>query len=79
VLGVHAGHMREEIELRIALDPAGGDRLGGRLLSPRGESRPFDGWLGLISAIDAELSSQADPQLPPVQREGNRRTRSREA
>jgi hypothetical protein len=45
-----------EIELRIALDPADGDRLVGRLLSPQGEARPFDGWLGLISALDAELS-----------------------
>jgi hypothetical protein len=45
-----------EIELRIALDPADGNRLVGRVLSPRGGERPFDGWLGLISALDAELS-----------------------
>jgi hypothetical protein len=53
---VHAFRVPEEIELRIALDPAGGDRLVGRLLSPRGQERSFDGWLGLISALDAELS-----------------------
>jgi hypothetical protein len=54
-----------EIELRIALDPADGDRLVGRLLSPHGEARPFNGWLGLISALDAELSPLGlDPPTP---------------
>jgi hypothetical protein len=57
-----------EIELRIALDPADGDRLVGRLLSPQGEARPFDGWLGLISALDAELSPAGLDQPAPATR-----------
>jgi hypothetical protein len=52
----HAIGVREVIELRIVLDPAGGGRLAGCLLTHQGEARPFDGWLGLISALDAELS-----------------------
>ena len=62
---VHALRVCKEIELRIALDPAGGGRFAGRLDSPRGEARHFDGWLGLISALDAELSpARLDPPAP---------------
>jgi hypothetical protein len=57
-----------EIELRIALDAADGDRLVGRVLSPQGEERPFDGWLGLISALDAELSPAGLDQPAPATR-----------
>jgi hypothetical protein len=54
-----------EIELRITLDSTDGDRLVGHLLSPTGEERHFDGWLGLISALDAELSPAGlDPPTP---------------
>jgi hypothetical protein len=59
----HACSVREVIELKIALDPAGGDRLAGHVLTDQGEARPFDGWLGLISALDAELS-QAELDTP---------------
>lgn len=60
-----------EIELRIALDSADGDRLVGHLLSPEGEPRPFDGWLGLISALDAELSPTGlDPATPATRSPG---------
>jgi hypothetical protein len=62
---VHAFGVRE-IELRIALDPADGDRLAGRLLDHRGEARPFDGWLGLISALDAALSQAGLDTLTPA-------------
>jgi hypothetical protein len=55
-----------EIELRIALDSADGDRLVGRVLSPHGEARPFDGWLGLISALDAELSPTSEAEAAHV-------------
>jgi hypothetical protein len=61
----HAYRVPEALELKIALDPGRGDRLVGRVLSPRGEARPFDGWLGLISALDAELSPAGlDPPAP---------------
>jgi hypothetical protein len=55
-----------EIELRITLDSADGDRLVGHLLSTGGETRPFDGWLGLISALDAELSPAGLDPPPPA-------------
>jgi hypothetical protein len=55
-----------EIELKIALDSADGDRLVGHLLSPEGEPRPFDGWLGLISALDAELSPTSEAEAAHV-------------
>jgi hypothetical protein len=54
--------VREATELKIELDQTGDDRVVGRLLSPRGVARPFDGWLALIAALDTELTPpRSDP------------------
>jgi hypothetical protein len=69
VFSAHVTHtcgVREVIELKIVLDPVGGGRLAGSLLTHQGEARPFDGWLGLISALDAELSPAGLDTPTPV-------------
>jgi hypothetical protein len=59
---VHADPVGNATRVTIELDGARGSQLAGRLLSGNGEARRFDGWLELISMLDAELSpADVDP------------------
>jgi hypothetical protein len=44
--------------MRIGLEvDAVGDSLSGRVVTPGGETREFTGWLGLLGALEALISS----------------------
>jgi hypothetical protein len=50
--------MRYPTRLVVELD-RGAPEVTGRRLPTSGEAHPFRGWLGLISALDAEISPGA--------------------
>jgi hypothetical protein len=67
---VNAARRPRTLELEVSFDA---EPIQGRLYDPKahgGLDRPFSGWLGLISAIEAVRGAEASP---PSERKGETR------